>query len=115
MEIKFYPCMENCASKSEREKFLHRLNLQVSYLNAHINIDKYTDPTERYMNKELAVPISRDREKKVDIYVTPIEFAREESYFQIGQVTKNKSENIFRVEKIREYDEDLYLNYSEEV
>ena len=71
-------------------------------MEATLNLDKYTEnPTSFSLNNNLWLPIDHMFEKKVDFFIKPMDFVREEDYIQLGQETSTL--NSFSVARIREF------------
>ena len=83
---------------------MRELSLEISYMRAQINLTDFNDdPTSRSINTDLLIPLKKGISKKVNMFVTPLQFEREESLLQLGQ--EDLSTKTYSIEKIREYDQ----------
>ncbi len=55
-------------------------------MSTNVDLSKFKpDPTIKFMDNDVYIPLQKDVTKKVNIFVAPLTFAREESLFQFGQ------------------------------
>ena len=87
LNVEFKPCEQKllkgdkkCAPTKEVRKFMKGKILQLVYLNSEIDLyDFTTNPTTYSLNSNLFYNLDYDRVNKVNLYVSPLDFEREEN------------------------------------